>query len=329
MRIFLAGATGAIGKRLLPMLVAAGHHVTGTTRTRAKSDSIRSAGAQAEVVDALNKRSVMDAVERTKPDVMIHELTAIPAELNLKRFDEDFALTNLLRTEGTDHLLAAARRVGCRRFIAQSFAPLTYERNGSWVKNEEDALLSSAEPEVRKTLEAIFHLESAVLDETAMEGFALRYGWFYGPGTSLGRGGGQLEEIGKRRIPIVGKGTGHWSFVHIDDAASATLATVTASSPGVYNICDDEPAPVSTWLPYLANSIGAKPPRHIPRWLGQLAIGDYGGALMNEIRGASNQKAKSHLRWRLKWPSWRQGFRDGLDDVVRDVKVEPGLLKAS
>ena len=329
MRIFLAGATGAIGKRLLPMLVAAGHQVTGTTRTLGKSGSIRSAGAQAEVVDALNKRSVIDAVERTQPEVIIHELTAIPTGLNLKRFDEDFALTNMLRTEGTDHLLAAARQVGCRRFIAQSFAPLAYERNGSWVKNEEDARLSTPEPEARKTLEAIFHLESAVSGQTAMQGFILRYGWFYGPGTSLGGKGGQLGEIRKRRIPIVGKGSGHWSFVHISDAAAATLAAVTASSPGVYNICDDEPAPVSTWLPYLAEAIGAKPPRHIPKWLGRLAIGDYGVALMNEIRGASNEKAKTLLRWKPRWPSWQQGFREGLDEDVREISVEPGFRKAS
>lgn len=328
MKIFLAGATGAIGKRLLPQLVAAGHTVTGTTRTPDKADSIRKAGAKSEIVNALDKNEVLEAVQRTEPEVIIHELTGVPSRFNLRRFDEAFALTNRLRTEGTDYLLAAARTVGCRRFIAQSYAGLPYARSGPWVKNEEDALLSTPEPEARETFRAILHVESAVLGGTAIEGFVLRYGSFYGPGTSMGVGGSVLDDIRQRRFPIVGKGTGYWSFLHIDDAASATLAAVESKSPGLYNICDDEPAPVSEWLPFLAGVIGAKVPRHIPSWLGRMAIGSFGMAMMNEIRGASNQKAKSQMHWELKWPTWRQGFCEGLGNAIQRTPEAPRLPKA-
>lgn len=319
MKIFLAGATGAVGKRLLSMLVAAGHTVTGTTRSARKAEAIRSAGASAEVMDALNQREVLQTVERAEPDVIIHQLTAIPANLNLRRFASEFALTDRLRTEGTDYLLAAARSTGSRRFIAQSYLGWPYERTGTWVKSEEDPLVLSPEPEMRRTLQAIRYLESAVLGPSAIEGFVLRYGSFYGPGTSLGQGGSTVEEVRRRRVPIVGKGTAYWSFVHIDDAASATLAAVEAISPGLYNICDDDPAPVSEWLPYLASTIGAPAPRHIPIWLARLAIGKHGVAMMTEARGASNQKAKSLMRWKLAWPSWRMGFREGLGNAIQQI----------
>jgi nucleoside-diphosphate-sugar epimerase len=330
MKIFLAGASGAIGKRLLPQLVRRGHTVTATTRTPDKVDSIRRVGATPEVMNALDEQEVLETVRRAAPDVIIHELTAIPSSLDLKRFDEGFAFTNMLRKEGTDILLAAARSTGCRRFIAQSYAGWPYRPTGTWIKDENDQLLSSSEAEssVEKTLEAILHLESAVLGESALEGFVLRYGAFYGPGTSLGLGGSLLEEVKKRRVPIVGKGTGYWSFLHIDDAASATVAAVDAPSPGVYNICDDEPAPVSEWLPFLANELGARPPRHIPTWMARMAIGAFGVALMTEIRGASNQKAKSQMPWTLKWPTWRKGFRDGLSNSVQAMPEGPRALKA-
>lgn len=328
MRIFLAGATGAIGKRLLPMLLAARHQVTGTTRTAGKAESIRAAGAEPEVVDALNERAVLAAVQRADPDVIIHELTAIPPSFDMKRFDEEFAVTNMLRNEGTDFLLAAAQKTGCRRFIAQSYAGWPYERTGSWIKNEEDPLISTPELSARKTFAAILHVESAVRNASAIEGFVLRYGSFYGPGTSLGLGGSVLGEVRKRRVPVVGSGAGRWSFLHIADAASATLAAVEASSPGLYNICDDEPAPVSEWLPFLAAAIGAKAPRHIPAWLGRLAIGGQGVAMMTEIRGASNAKAKRLLNWRLKWPSWRTGFREALGNPIREITSAPRLSKA-
>jgi nucleoside-diphosphate-sugar epimerase len=328
MRILLAGATGAIGKRLLPMLVGAGHQVTATTRTASKVGSIRAAGAEPEVVDALNEKAVLAVVQRAQPEVILHELTAIPSSFDMKRFDEEFAVTNMLRKEGTDFLLAAAQKTGCRRFIAQSYAGWPYERTGSWIKNEEDPLISTPVPSARKTFAAILHLESAVRNASAIEGFVLRYGSFYGPGTSLGPGGSVLEEVRKRRVSVVGNGAGRWSFLHIDDAASATLAAVVASSPGLYNICDDEPSPVSEWLPFLAAAVGAKAPRHIPAWLGRLAIGEYGVAMMTEIRGASNAKAKRLLNWKLKWPSWRGGFREGLGNPIREITSAPRLSKA-
>lgn len=312
MKIFLAGATGAIGTRLLPMLVRAGHTVTGTARHPGKAAAISSAGAVPIVLDALDAEQVVAAVQRAQPDLIIHQLTALPNEFNIRRFDREFALTNRLRTEATDHLLAAARAVGCSRFIAQSYAGWPYERTGGWIKSEEDPLLISPAPIVREALAAIVHVESSVLGESGMKGFVLRYGAFYGPGTSLGLGGSMLEEIRRRRLPLVGKATGYWSFIHIDDAAAATLAAVAGMTPGIYNIVDDEPAPVSAWLPFLAGVLGAKPPRHIPAWLAQMAIGKNGVAMMTESRGASNRKAKSLLPWRLKWPTWRLGFRDGL-----------------
>jgi nucleoside-diphosphate-sugar epimerase len=328
MRVFLAGSTGAIGKRLTPLLVAAGHTVTGTTRHPNKTDSIRAAGAIPAVVNALNAAEVLEAVQRAAPDVIIHELTAIPTTFDLRRFDEEFALTNRLRTEGTDNLMDAARKVGCRRLIAQSYAVWPYARTGGWVKTEEDPLISSPEPAIRQSLEAIRHVESAVVDDRTISGVILRYGAFYGPGTSLGEGGSFLEDIRRRRMPIVGNGAGYWSFIHIDDAASATLAAVEANGAGIYNVCDDEPASVSQWLPFLASALGAKAPRHIPAWLGRIVIGRHGVAWMTEIRGASNQKAKSLLRWKPKWPTWRTGFLHGLADETKKTVSQPSLRKA-
>lgn len=327
MRIFLAGANGVIGRQLLTMLVGTGHTVTGTTRTPGKADFIRRAGAKPEIINALSERDVLEAVQRAQPEVIVHELTGIPARFNLRRFDEAFALTNRLRTEATDYLLAAARSVGCRRFIVQSYAGWPYARTGAWVKNEEDTLLSSPDPAVRETFRAILHEESAVLGESAIEGFVLRYGSFYGPGTSLGQGGSILNDIRQRRVPIVGKGTGYWSFLHIDDAASATFAAIEATSPGLYNICDDEPAPVSEWLPFLASVIGAEKPRRIPSWLARIAIGSHGVAMMTEIRGASNRKAKSQMDWKLKWPTWRKGFCEGLG-TIQEITETPRFSKA-
>jgi nucleoside-diphosphate-sugar epimerase len=280
------------------------------------------------VVNALNANEVLEAVQRAKPDVIIHELTAIPANINLRRFEEVFVVTNRLRIEGTDNLLAAARKAGCLRMIAQSYAGWPYARTGGWIKTENDPLVSSPEPALRKTLEAIRHLESAVVGDQSIAGIVLRYGAFYGPGTSLGKGGSSLEAVRRRLMPIVGKGTGYWSFAHIDDAASATLAAIETSELGIYNICDDEPAPVSEWLPFLASALGAKPPRHLPSWIGRIVIGSHGVAWMNEIRGASNQKAKALPRWKLKWPSWRIGFRGGLEDEILVADAQPRFRKA-
>jgi len=320
MKVLLAGATGAIGRRLVPMLVVSGHSVFGTTQRADKMMSIRCAGATPMLMNALDGKEVLRTVLQAGPDVIIHGLTAIPANLDFRKFDDGFELTNRLRTLGTDHLLAAARAAGVRRFIAQSYAGW-YRRTGNWIKSEDDPLIAGGISDGRKTLDATVHLESAVLRETAVEGFVLRYGSFYGPGTSLRPGAWFFESVRQRRVPIVGRGTGHWSFIHIDDAAAATVSAINATAVGIYNITDDEPAPVSTWLPFLAEVLGAKTPRHVPKWLARMAMGEYGVAAMTQLRGASNGKAKSLLPWKLKWASWRTGFRSGFEDEVKPSGV--------
>ena len=314
MKVFVAGATGAIGKQLVPMLVDGGHEVTGMTRTSAKTDLIRSLGARPAVADALDPEAVAQAVAESEPEVVIHELTAIDLSSFSRSIDKQFAETNRLRTEGLDHLLAAAKAAGARRFIAQSFAGWPYKRVGGPVKSEEDPLDDNPPKPVRESLAAIRHLEGAVTRAEGIEGIALRYGGFYGPGTSLALDppGEQTQMVRRRRFPIVGNGAGVWSLVHIRDAAAATFAAIDQGEPGVYNVVDDDPAPVTVFLPELAKDIGAKPPRHLPRWLGRLAGGEAAVIMMTDIRGASNAKAKRQLGWQLQYPSWRLGFKDGL-----------------
>jgi nucleoside-diphosphate-sugar epimerase len=301
MRIFVAGATGAIGARLVPRLVADGHEVVGTTRSAAKADQLSAAGAEPVVLDLLDRGVVRDAVVAARPDAIVHEATALTGATDFKHFDRTFAQTNRLRTEGTDALLAAARDAGVERFVAQSFAGWPYARDDGPVKTEDDALDPTPVPAMRETLAAIRHEEEAVV---AAGGIALRYGGFYGsPDDPL------LELVRERKFPIVGDGSGVWSFVHLEDAAAATALAVERGEPGVYNVVDDEPAPVREWLPALAAALGAKPPRHVPQWLGRLAAGEAGVAMMTEVRGASNAKAKRQLGWQLAYPSWREGFR--------------------
>jgi nucleoside-diphosphate-sugar epimerase len=314
MKVFVAGATGAIGRQLVPILVERGHEVTGMTRTPAKQDVIQQLGARPVVADALDPEAVAQAVAEAESEVVIHELTAIDAGSVRRSIDKAFAQTNRLRTEGTDHLLAAAKATGARRFIVQSFAGWPYARIGGPIKTEEDPLDDSPPKQVRETLAGIRHLERAVTGAKGIEGLALRYGGFYGPGTSLGLtpDGEQIEMLRKRRFPVVGSGAGMWSLIHIEDAAAATAAAVERGAPGVYNVVDDEPASVSVVLPELAELIGAKPPRHVPRWLGRLMAGEAAVIMMTEVRGASNEKAKRELGWELRYPSWRLGFRDGL-----------------
>ncbi len=314
MRVFVAGATGAIGKQLIPLLVQAGHSVTGMTRSESRAAAICSAGAEAAVADALNAAAVEVVVRRAKPEVVVHELTAIPAALNFRKFAEQLEPTNRLRTQGTDYLLAAARSAGVRRFVAQSYAGWPYAHVDGPVKTEEDPLDPNPPAAMRGTLRAIEHLESAVLQASGIEGVVLRYGGFYGPGSAIGEGSGMLNEVRRRRVPIIGGGTGVWSFIHIEDAARATLAAVERGMPGIYNIVDDDPAPVSQWLSTLARILGAKPPLRIPAWLGRFAVGEQGVVMMTEVRGASNCKAKEELGWRPIWPTWRDGFRDGLSE---------------
>ena len=315
MRIFVAGATGALGRRLVPLLVEGGHQVTGMTRTAGKTADLRAAGADPVVADALSRDDVLRAVAAARPEVVVDQLTALAGMTSFRRPDQGFALTNRLRTEGTDHLLAAARAAGARRFVAQSFAGWPFARVGGPVKTEDDPLDPDPPARLRQTLDAIRHLESAVLGAEGIEGVVLRYGGFYGPGTSAGEGGSMLDDLRRRRFPLVGAGTGVWSFVHIDDAATATVAAIERGAPGIYQIVDDDPAPVSAWLPVLAAAVGARPPRRIPAWVARLAGGAHGVVLMTEACGAANAKARRELGWRPAWPSRRQGFRGGLGDA--------------
>ncbi|MFL5863708.1 MAG: NAD-dependent epimerase/dehydratase family protein [Solirubrobacteraceae bacterium] len=310
MRVFVAGATGAIGRQLVPRLVAAGHEVTGMTRSESKQVMIRELGAVPVVADALDPHQVAEVVGRARPEVIVHQLTAIPPTLDLRHFDRDFALTNRLRTEGTDHLLSAGQAVGVRRFVAQSYSAWPYKRTGGLVKSEEDPLDPRPAREMRESWAAIRHLEEAVLGAEWTEAIVLRYGGFYGAGTSLAPGSEQVELVRQRKFPLIGDGGGVWSFIHIADAAEATVAAVERGSRGVYNVVDDDPAPVAEWLPALAQTLGAKKPMHVPRFVGRLFAGEAGVVMMTEIRGASNAKAKRELQWRPVHPSWRQGFAE-------------------
>lgn len=312
MRIFLAGATGVVGRHLVPLLREAGHVVIGTTRSPERAERLGAQGVQAEILDALDREATVKAVIKAQPDAIVHQLTAIPANMNLRRFDREFALTNRLRTEGTDNLLAAAHAAGVRRIVAQSFAGWTYARAGGAVKSENDPLDPDPPTAFRRTLDAIRYLEAALQAAAGIDTIALRYGWFYGPGTSLGHGAALLDAIRRRQLPVVGSGTGTWSFLHIADAAAATVAARYRGAPGIYNVADDEPAAVCEWLPFLANAVGAPPPRRVPAWLGRIAIGRHGVVLMTENRGCSNHKAKSALDWSPRYASWRTGFVDGL-----------------
>jgi nucleoside-diphosphate-sugar epimerase len=308
MRVFVAGATGAIGKQLVPRLVEAGHEVHGMTRSESKQAMLHELGAVPVVADALDPDQVAEAVGRARPDVIVHQLTAIGA-VDLRHFDRDFALTNRLRTEGTDHLLSAGQAVGVRRFVAQGVGGYgAYARTGGPVKTEEDPLDPTPARGMRETLAAIRHLEEAVLGARWTEGIVLRYGVFYGPGTSLAPGEEQFELVRRRKFPLVGDGGGVWSFIHVADAAEGTVAAVERGSRGVYNVVDDDPAPVVKWLPALAQELGAKKPMRVPRFIGRLFAGEAGVVMMTDVRGASNAKAKRELGWRPAHPSWRDGF---------------------
>jgi nucleoside-diphosphate-sugar epimerase len=316
MKVFVAGATGAIGRALVPKLVARDHEVVGMTGSAAKQDLVRSLGARPAVADALDPDAVAQAVASADPEVIVHQLTALSGKMSIReaRHPERFSgaiTTARLRTEGTDHLLAAGRAVGARRFVAQSFGSFRFAGTGGAKQTEADPV----DPDPRQTgLEAILYLEQAVTTIEWGEGLALRYGGFYGPGTgiSLAPDAVMAGPIRKRRFPIIGDGGGVWSLVHVDDAAAATAIAVERGEPGIYYVVDDEPAPVREWLPVLARALGAKPPRRIPRWLGRLVAGEMATLMMTEARGASNEKAKREFGWQLQYPSWRQGFAQGL-----------------
>jgi nucleoside-diphosphate-sugar epimerase len=309
MRVFLAGGTGAVGRRLLPQLLAAGHEVTATTHRPANVDLLRGLGAAPVIADGLDAKAIAEAVADARPDAVVHQMTALAARPNMRRFDRWFATTNQLRTKGTDILLAAARDVGVRRFVAQSYTGWNNPRTGGRVTTEADGLDPQPLKWQRQSLAAIEHLEQAV-QAAPLEGIVLRYGNLYGPGAS----DALIELVHKRRLPIIGAGTGVWSWTHLDDAATATVASLEGGASGVYAITDDEPAAVSEWLPYLAEAVGARPPMRVPEWLAVPIAGSVVVRWMTEGRGASNEKAKRELGWRPAWASWRDGFRAGLDD---------------
>ena len=312
MKVLVAGATGAMGRQLLPRLVQDGHHVVGITRSEAKLGLIREMGATGVIADVLDPDDVARVVAQVGPEVIIHQLTALDDRVfDTRHFDRTFHDTNRLRTEATDHLLAAGRAVGVKRFIAQSYAGWPFARTGGPVKSEDDPLDPAPPKAMRESFEAILHVERAVTGADWTEGIVLRYGGFYGPGTSLSpEGGPQVELLRERKFPVVGDGGGVWSFVQIEDAADATVAAVTRGRRGIYNIVDDDPAPVAEWLPAAAQAVGAPPPRRVPRWLGRLFAGEAGAIMMTEVRGASNDKAKRELGWRPRHASWREGFEE-------------------
>jgi nucleoside-diphosphate-sugar epimerase len=319
MKVFLAGATGVIGRALVPKLVARGHEVVGMTRSASKQDLVRGLGARPVVADALDPDAVAEAVASAEPEAIVHQLTALSGPTSVRearRPDRSVAvtMTNRLRTEATDHLLAAGRAVGARRFVAQSFGAFRFGTGGP-VMTEADPLDPDDPPAPLRAVQAAYlYLERAVTTIEWGEGLALRYGGLYGPGTSLSlaRDAVMAAPVRKRRFPIVGGGAGVWSHVHIEDAAAATAVAIERGRPGVYNVVDDEPAPVREWLPALASALGAKPPRRVPRWLARLLAGEAATATMTEARGASNEKAKRELGWEPRYASWRQGFAEGL-----------------
>ena len=329
MRVFVAGATGAIGKRLVPLLVSRGYDVVAMTRSSWGERALLDAGATPVVADGLDRAAVMQAVARAQPEVVVHEMTALTAVTNLRKFDAEFATTNRLRTEGTDYLVEASRRAGVRLFVAQSFGNWNYERAGGPVKTETDPLDPNPPASMRRSLAAVRHLESVVTGGDGVDSFAglvLRYGNLYGPGTGWSEGGAFVEMVARRRLPVIGDGAGVWSFVHVDDAAIATVAAIERGEPGIYNISDDEPAPVSVWLPLVAQALTARPPRHVPAWLGRLAVGEAGLSMFTAIRGSSNAKARRDLGWRLIYPSWRRGFVHGLGNTLVDPAAAAALL---
>jgi 2-alkyl-3-oxoalkanoate reductase len=308
-RVFVAGASGAIGVPLVRQLVAAGHQTTGMTRREEMAGEIRRAGGAALVCDAFDRPALEAAVSEATPDVVVNQLTSLPRTYNPRKID--YGPTNRVRSEGGANLMAAARAAGARRFITQSIAFL-YAPEGDWVKDEEGRPFTEAPPPFDEGLVAMLEHEREVLEADGMQGVVLRYGQFYGPGTYFARDGDIARRVLKRQFPIVGRGTGVFSFIHVDDAAGATVAALERGAPGVYNVTDDEPARLREWLPVYAEALGAKPPRRIPRWLARLVGGRIAGVLSTELRGASNEKARSGLEWAPRYPSWRQGFHEAL-----------------
>jgi len=309
MKVFVAGASGALGRPLIRQLVAAGHEVTGMTRREERAAEIRDAGASAAVCDVFDAGALNAAVAAAAPEAVVHALTALPSSFKPK--SDYLAATNRVRTEGTRNLVAAARAAGARRLIAEGVG-FFYEPEGDWVKDEEARLFVDAPGRFAAALDALVELEQRVTGADGLEGVVLRFGWFYGPGTYYAADGSMAEETRKRRNPVIGAGTGRFSFVHIDDAAAALVAALDRGTPGVYNVVDDEPAEQREWLPAYAEALGAKPPRRVPYWLARLVAGADLASTAISMRGASNAKAKRELGWQPAHPSWREGFRESL-----------------
>ncbi len=308
MKVFVAGASGAIGRPLVRQLLAAGHEVTGMPRREERAEKIRAAGAAAVVCDAFDAASLESVVREAAPEVVVHELTSLPHRLDPKSKDA-LVPTNRLRSEGTRNLIAAAKAAGARRLIAESVA-FFYVPEGDWVKDEDAPAFAGAPGPFGEAGRALADLERQVTGAEGLEGVVLRYGWFYGPGTYYGREGSATEDFQKRRMPVVGKGSGTFSFIHVDDAAAATVAAVGKGGPGIYNVVDDAPAPMSEWVPAFAEAVGAKKPRRVPVWLARLVAGAAAVGMATDLRGASNAKAKRELGWQPRHPSWSQGFAD-------------------
>ena len=310
MKIFIAGATGAVGRPLVSACIKAGHSVIGLTRTPVKADLIRAMGAEPAVADGLDASAISAVMDSARPDAVIHEMTSLAGTTDLRNFDRTFAGSNRLRTRGTDILLAAARESGVRRFIAQSYCGWPYARGGEAIKTEADALDPDPPAELRATLEAIRYVEKTVTGSANPEGIVLRYGSFYGPGTGMMERA-MLDQIRKRRTPLIGDGAGWWSFVHVEDAAAATLQALEHGKPGsIYNIVDDDPAQVREWLPALAEIVGAKRPFHLPAWIARIVAGEHLVTMMTQVRAGSNRKARTEFGWQPRHPSWREGFSE-------------------
>jgi nucleoside-diphosphate-sugar epimerase len=305
MHVYVAGGAGVIGRRLVQQLVQRGHRVTATTRDSSKTAGLERLGAEAVVVDGLDSAAVGESVAKAEPGAVVHQMSALSGKLDPKHFDRSFALTNRLRTEGLDHLVAAAQATGVPHVVAQSYTGWPNVRSGGWVKDEEDPLDPEPPKAQRESLAAIRYLEETV---QKANGTVLRYGGFYGDASDA-----MIPIVRKRQFPLVGGGTGYMSWVHLDDAASATVLALEKGARGVFNIVDDEPAPASEWLPYLAECVGARPPLRLPVWMARLAAGEVAVSMLTRTRGSSNARAKRELGWELRWPSWRQGFRDGLE----------------
>ncbi len=312
MKVLVAGSSGVIGRRLIQQLIANGHRVIALTRSSHKAAILRMAGTDPVIADGLNRAAVLDAVQQTKPDAVVHEMTSLTGVKNLRDFDRAFAATNRLRTEGTDYLLEAAKSAGAQLFVGQSYAGWTFARAGSRLKTEDDPFDANPPASQKESLQAIQYLEKTILSAEGIKGVVLRYANLYGPGTSIAPNGDIVKAVRKRMLPIIGDGAGVWSFIHIDDAVDATVAAIKRGEPGLFNIGDDEPAPAVVWLPELARAVNAKPPMKIPLWLGRIVGGEALVSMMTRMRGMSNAKAKRELNWQPRYKSWREGFRTGL-----------------